>query len=226
MEVWERLEAEVVRIAVSGCSSPSSSSLSFSFLSSSSISSPEGVRVLGGERRDGVGSERDGETGLLDPAWAELQEVTGEDFFPSVVGTWAEVEGGSAWPDGREDDSDVGVDGMWSVGRGMEYGLGVAYFSLLTSTSAMSDDSAVEDEAVIALPVEEIDVEGVNWSPFCAPLLRGATGMKGGSGSLPDAVGGGEDDGETLVLVGWWEVGAYEVRREGMVMMTVAQSVG
>jgi hypothetical protein len=51
---------------------------------------------------------------------------------------------------------------MWSVGRGMEYGLGVAYFSLLTSTSAMSDDSAVEDEAVITLPVEEIDVEGVN----------------------------------------------------------------
>lgn len=49
--------------------------------------------------------------------------------------------------------------------------------------------------------------------------------MKGGSGSLPDAVGDGEDDGETLVLVGCWEVGAYEVRREGMVVMMVAQSV-
>lgn len=77
----------MVRIAVSGCSSPFSSSLSFSFLSSSSISFPEGVRVLGGERKDGVGSERDGEIGLLDPVLAELQEVTEENFFPLVAGT-------------------------------------------------------------------------------------------------------------------------------------------
>lgn len=43
--------------------------------------------MLGGERKDGVGSERDGEIGLLDPVLAELQEVTEENFFPLVAGT-------------------------------------------------------------------------------------------------------------------------------------------